>query len=820
MSEKNNDKDEKKVAEESVEIFEAADEVDASIEESEEIFDAEDSKFNDTVEIGESAEFDEMTEIDETAEVEESTEFGEAAEIDEPTELDELAEPDKEELGESLGAVGAAGVAAGLIEKNGAKGKTKKKNALKENKYVKIFVDNVKGFSFRGFAKGMRGKITLLAVIVAIVPMIILSTLNIFSQAKVITNNVEQLNTAVNKGLIERVDATVATLIKTMQLVPDTSDLMALQPSDQERVLRKIASSDNTSFREVILTNQNGFALAATNSKLVGENLAGNLWYVQAMKGTTFISNIYPDLTSKLPVFNIAVPVLDASRNPVGVLYAKVALDKIQKLIKETKVGENGIAYIVDTKGVVLAHPDFSKMVMKGYNVINNKIEGAALVAKGKTGQSTYKNSENVQVQGTYYTIPSTSWGLVTEIGLDEAMKPVASARNFSIILVLVVGILALIASVYMALLIAAPLVQMVGIADEIKKGRFNNKIKVKGQDEIAKLQESFNEMSESLSNLLRQVDVATQNITNASVKMTDSTHTASAAVEEITAIVEDVANGAVDQIASVEEAVRVVNEISNSVESAANKTSEVSSRAAEAAIIAQQGSENIQTISEKVNGIKENVISNSELVGKLGEKSARVGETVKAIREIAGKTNMLALNAAIEAARAGDAGRGFAVVANEIRNLAEQTRDASKSIESLLKEIQIDSLTTVESMKIGITEVEAGTVAIANTYGTFNKIIEDVQLVAKDVMEVSSTVLTLQQESTKVVDAVKRVESIAQATSSGTQNVLASTEEQASSTQEMATLSTELSQMAEELKTMISKFEFERTCISTEKEV
>ena len=678
---------------------------------------------------------------------------------------------------------------------------------------VKVGVlHNLKNFKFKGFAKGMRGKITLLAIIVAVVPMIILSTLNIFSQAGVIADNIGQLNTAVNKGLIERVDANIASLIKTMELVPDTSDLMALQPSDQERVLRKIASSDITSFREIILIDKSGAVLSATDNKQVGKNLAGEKWYIASMKGKTFISDTYKDAKTKLPVFDIAVPVLDTSKNPNGVLYAKVALDKIQKLIKETKVGENGVAYIVDTKGVVLAHPEYKKIVMSGYNTVTNKIEGGSLVSKGKTGQSTYKNIDHILVQGTYYVIPSTKWGLVTEIGLKEAMKPVATARNFSIWLVIIVGLLALFLSLYMAAVIAAPLVQMVGIADEIKKGRFNNKIKVKGHDEISNLQESFNEMAVSLSAFLSQVDDATQNITTASQKMTDGTHTASAAVQEITAIIEDVANGAVDQISSVEETVRVVKEISDFVETAANKTSEVSTKASQAAIIAKQGSENIQIISEKVNGIKENVVANAALVGKLGEKSAQVGETVRVIREIAGKTNMLALNAAIEAARAGDAGRGFAVVANEIRNLAEQTREASKSIETLLMEIQKDSKITVESMNAGIIEVEASTEAIADTYGTFNKIIEDVQLVAKEVMEVSSTVLTLQHESFKVVEAVKKVESIAKATSSGTQNVLASTEEQASTSMEMATLASGLSEMAIELKAMIDQFEFEKT--------
>jgi methyl-accepting chemotaxis protein len=194
-------------------------------------------------------------------------------------------------------------------------------------------------------------------------------------------------------------------------------------------------------------------------------------------------------------------------------------------------------------------------------------------------------------------------------------------------------------------------------------------------------------------------------------------------------------------------------------------------------------------------------------LVEKLGAKSAEVTGMVKVIRDIAGKTNMLALNAAIEAARAGEAGKGFAVVANEIRSLAEQTREASKNIENLLTEIHRETEETVSGMNQGLIEVEAGTEAISATYGTFNKIIEDIHTVAKDINNVSESVLELRSGSERISESIGEVNEIAETTSLGTQSVLASTEEQASSIQEINNLAANLSVMAENLKDIISKF-------------
>ena len=81
--------------------------------------------------------------------------------------------------------------------------------------------------------------------------------------------------------------------------------------------------------------------------------------------------------------------------------------------------------------------------------------------------------------------------------------------------------------------------------------------------------------------------------------------------------------------------------------------------------------------------------------IEKLEKLSENVGSFVNIINDISEQTNLLSLNASIEAARAGDAGKGFAVVASEIRKLADESKEATKKVESIVEEIQGGTMQT-----------------------------------------------------------------------------------------------------------------------------
>ncbi len=670
-------------------------------------------------------------------------------------------------------------------------------------RFPKLDLEDLRTLSPRHLLTGIRGKIIFLSVFTMIC-MLIPIVLSISSLKSNITKDLGELNKVTNASIAEKVENQIKQNMLSLDLFTKSSDIFAMDPYQQERALRKLIENR---FESIIFTDAEGNVLFATDFELKDTNIKDTPWFSEAIKGTNYISDSILDERTKQSIIYISVPVIDQYLKPAAVIAVKMDLDYLHTIIKENKVGENGIAYIIDRKGVVLAHPDIKEKVLKTYNAVEHNIFGAKKIIEGISGTDIYDNDKGEKVYGTYSIIPSTGWGMLTELPVSEAMEPVQKATKQITVMSIIALMLAIIGALILAILITRPLKNMAKVAAEVKNGDLSKRIKITDKDEIGQLQVAFNQMTDSLASVLSEVGIAISEVTDMSQKLSEGAQISSAATEEITAIVESVAEGAQSQISSVNTSANITREISNSVVNTSNKTQTVAQSATGAAQIAQEGSDNIKIINEKIIGIKDNVINSASLVEKLGNKSKEVTSMVKVIKDIAGKTNMLALNAAIEAARAGDAGKGFAVVANEIRNLAEQTKEASKDIETLLTEMQDETDYTVKAMNEGLIEVEAGTAAISATYSTFNKIIEEVQTVARDINNVSEAVLNLKSESERIITSIEEVNEIAETTSLGTQSVLASTEEQASSIQEISNLAVGLSNTAVMLKDIILKF-------------
>ncbi|MHB8069574.1 MAG: methyl-accepting chemotaxis protein [Desulfobaccales bacterium] len=180
-------------------------------------------------------------------------------------------------------------------------------------------------------------------------------------------------------------------------------------------------------------------------------------------------------------------------------------------------------------------------------------------------------------------------------------------------------------------------------------------------------------------------------------------------AASEIVSATSEISASAAESSTAVNETTATVSEANQAAQLSAQKAGYVSETAQKTDQIAQSGKKSMAELIEDMNQIRSQIDSIAGSVLRLSEHSQAIGGINDAVNDLAEQSNLLAVNASIEAARAGEAGKGFAVVAQEIRNLAEQSKQATGRIKGILSDIQKAMNAAVLATEQGTKSVEAG---------------------------------------------------------------------------------------------------------------
>ena len=169
----------------------------------------------------------------------------------------------------------------------------------------------------------------------------------------------------------------------------------------------------------------------------------------------------------------------------------------------------------------------------------------------------------------------------------------------------------------------------------------------------------------------------------------------------------------------------------------------------------------NIEANIEKMFSIRHKIQTIAELILELSEFIQLISSTTGIVEDITEQTNLLALNAAVEAARAGEHGKGFAVVAGEIRKLADESKQATAKISSLIQDIKQTANSTVMATEEGAKEIESGIDLAQNIGADIKKLISIIEEISLSVDEVNQSGEKIKQDTQKTSEYLEDLETI-----------------------------------------------------------
>lgn len=214
------------------------------------------------------------------------------------------------------------------------------------------------------------------------------------------------------------------------------------------------------------------------------------------------------------------------------------------------------------------------------------------------------------------------------------------------------------------------------------------------------------------------------------------------------------------------------------------------------------EGSDEILKLKEQAENVASASDATVQVISKLTDQIGNVQEFIGTILSIAGKTNLLALNASIEAARAGEAGKGFAVVAEEIRQLSEQTKEASNNITAIIHDLNTGAQSANESIEASAASVHTQNGMIESMRTRFDDIYQEMTSLSSKVKNTEASVNTILASTDTISENISHLSATSEEVAASSTEGLRTSEKSVENMNCCKEILEEISSLAQKLKT------------------
>ncbi|MFW5861518.1 MAG: methyl-accepting chemotaxis protein [Spirochaetota bacterium] len=595
------------------------------------------------------------------------------------------------------------------------------------------------GFTFKSLKMVISMIVTVIIVVLSIV--LITSSYNIAYNAvqKAFVNQMKNFESEINRQIDSFYDKQKNTAVFLADLSMVKAAVSRGQFDETESFMKDYARSQKVYQDLFISTAESNPRIVSSILSNAEEKRWGNETLQEtidlALQGETAVSPIVKSQITGLPVALVLAPV--KSGNSISALMCMTVNvgEFSQDIVQGVKIGKTGYPYLVNNKGVAVAHPDKSLI----FDTDISEFSWGQKVLSGETHDFIGYDWKGAKKLLTYSK--NDTYNIIAVSSIDnQDINSEARTMAWFMIAIGVAGII--IAAIIIYILVARklhPLEEckevMTSFAGGDLTARYTSNVP---GDEIGDIVTALNSTVDQFEDLISEIMVSAENLGQA--------------VQQIASGNENLSQRTSEQASSLEEIASTLEEATANIKQNAENSNEADSIANNSSKMAEDGGKVVEDAIVSIN--------------EISTTGNRIGEIITVINEIAFQTNLLALNAAVEAARAGDQGRGFAVVAGEVRNLAQRAGQSAKEISDLINDSQ--------------EKISNGTELVNKSGESLREIIGSVKQVSRYISEIASASDEQRRGIEQINTAVVDMDTM-------TQQNAAMVEETASASEEMA---------------------------------